>query len=274
MNFLSLVNPNELKNKTCLLRAGFNIENKDEIFRLERTLPTIKYLLKQNTKIVIFSHRGRPQKTVAIGEKIKASKNETLKITLPYLKKNLNCPIIFISDFDFENLKKKINRAKPKSIFIVENIRLLKGEEKNDSKLGEILSSIGDIYVNDDFAAAHRASSSITQIPKHLPSFAGFLMEIEIKSMDKILHNPKKPLVVIVGGAKVPEKISIIGKLLPIAKSFLIGGVVASTFLKAKNLDIGTSKFDESMIDAAKILLKSKKIILPADYVLHNDQIL
>ncbi|PIR89428.1 MAG: phosphoglycerate kinase [Candidatus Harrisonbacteria bacterium CG10_big_fil_rev_8_21_14_0_10_40_38] len=273
MNFLSKAKQSAIKNKTCILRAGFDIQNKNETLRLEATLPTLNLLLKNDAKIIIIAHRGRPKKTYSLGKKVKANKDETLAVTLPYFKKNLKTQITLVSDFNLKTLKEKIKKSKPKTIFLLENIRLIKGEEKADPKLGKALSELGDFYINDDFAAAHRSNSSITEIPKHIPSYAGLLLEAEINALRRATSKPKKPFVVIVGGAKVPEKISVVGKLLPTAQTFLIGGIVATTFLKAKNLDIGKSKFDKEMIQAAQTLEKSKKIILPADYVVHNDEI-
>ncbi len=157
-------------------------------------------------------------------------------------------------------------------ILLLENLRFHKEEEENDSKFAKKLATLSDIYVNDAFGTCHRAHASIAGVPKFLPSFAGFLLDKEIKSLDKIIKNPQKPLVAIMGGAKVSTKIKLMEKLLTHIDHLLVGGVLANTILKAKGLAVGKSKVDEGMVDEIKSLaLTDTKFHLPIDVIVSED---
>ncbi len=273
MHSVSRENKKTFAGATCLVRVDFNIESASDTFRLEAAIPTIRFLRGAGAKVVLLSHRGRPPQKLKNGNlKLKPNLKFTLKIVLPFLKRHLGA-ITFIPHFEFQKIKEVIAASPKKSIFLLENLRFLPGEEKNDPKLAHSLASLGDCYVNDAFPVCHRKNASVSRLPRLLPAYAGFQLEDEIKNLDS-LHSRGKPLVVIIGGAKASDKIPVIQNFLSRADTFLITGVPANTFLKAKGLDIGKSIFEKKMIPTAQRLLKSKKLILPFDFIVHNNKIL
>ena len=275
MKYLSALKTKNLRGKTAIVRVDFNIENKRETFRLETALPTIEFLLARGVRVVLISHRGRPLKHgLTLTGRGLTQKTYSLKMVLPFLKKNLSRKITFLNDFNFSHIKKAIDQSPAGAIFLLENIRLFDGEEENSPELGKDLAVLGDFYVNDAFSVSHRTHASITQIPKFLPSFAGLRLEEEIENLGKVMRLPKKPLIVILGGAKVSDKIGIIENLSEKADAFLIGGAMANAFLKAKGMNIGASVFEENALSAAEKLLKNKKLILPFDFISHDKKIL
>ena len=188
IRYLSQIKSNNYTNKICLLRVDYNIENRKETFRLASSLSTIKFLLRRGFKIVILSHRGRPKKKI-INQKseIKADASISLRVVLPFLKGHLKSNFVFFNAFDFPKIRAAIETLPQNSIVIIENLRLLGGEENNSIELARQLKTLGDIYVNDAFSVCHRKNSSITQLPKFLPSFAGLLLEKELKNLNRIL---------------------------------------------------------------------------------------
>jgi len=288
MKFLSHLKNKDLANQTCLLRVDFNLTDDDlkkqKIpLRIKSVLPTIKFLIKKRAKVVILSHRGRPEKVSSIKYQVS---NHTLKPFVKIISKILKNPVHFI-DFDKKtNFVKtedvqKIRASINGSIFILENLRFLPGEDKNDANLAKRLAGLGTFYVNDAFAFSHRKDASMVAITKFLPSYAGLLLEKEIKNLSRIMKNPKKLLVIILGGAKVSDKIGVIKNFLKEVKGqkskincFLTGGGVANTFFAAQGLPVGKSLYEKEMIPAARQLLKSRKIILPVDAVRKDKKIL
>jgi len=308
MKYLSSLKNKNLSDKICLLRVDFNIQNTDlhacppkpwrrrgyehgltriPPFRISAILPTIQFLLNRKAKVVILSHRGRPVKVQSSKLKVKSL---SLKPFAKILSNLLNKPVNFI---DFENgfnapkIHKTITASRDK-IFLLENLRFLPGEEKNDVKFAKKLASLGNFYVNDAFSVSHRKNASIVAITKFLPSYPGFCLEKEIKNLSKAIKNPKKPLIIILGGAKISDKIGVIKNFMKgptrlrkssgEASKFLIGGAVANTFFSAKKLDIGNSVYEKNMIPLAQQLLKSppstRKIILPIDWLTEKGKIL
>lgn len=195
-----------LTGKVCLLRVDFNVESTKDALRLEASLPTMKWLLAKGARLVILSHRGRPQ---GIDPKL------SLKVFVPFLKKNLREKVEFLKEVPSELPNKKV--------ILIENLRFWPEEERDDAKFAHRLASLGDFYVNDAFAVCHRKNSSVTQLPKLLPSYAGLLLEKEITTLTAAMQNPKKPLVLIFGGAKVLDKLPVIRHLLDKATKVLIG---------------------------------------------------
>lgn len=261
MRYLSHLKKQQISGKICLLRVDFNVENERETLRLYLSLPTIKFLLAKGLKVVLLSHRGHPQKD------LKSRRATSLRVVLPFLKRRLKKKITFFSDFDFKKIRNVIQRAPSRTIFLMENLRFLEGEGKNSLALAKELARLGDIFINDAFSVSHRKNSSVTQLPRELPSFAGLLLEKEIINLNNILHTHRKPLIVILGGAKVHDKIGVIKNFLPKASHILIGGLIANTFLKAKGLDIGKSKYEPLALKTAREFLKNKKILLPIDFI-------
>ncbi len=209
MKFLGDVRKKDLAGKTCLLRADFNVESAKDALRVEATIPTVKFLLKNGARILILSHRGRPK---GVDEKL------SLKVFIPFLKKNLKQEIHFLA-----GLPAKLGAGK---IFLMENLRFWPEEEVDGKDFARHLAKLGDFYVNDAFAVSHRANASITQLPQLLPAYAGLLLQKEIKTLSLVMKKPKKPLVLIFGGSKVDDKAPVIKYLLPKANKVLLGSSV------------------------------------------------
>jgi len=286
MKYLSSLSKKSLANQTCLLRVDFNIENTDLHgyehgltripLRVERVLPTIKFLIDRGARVVILSHRGRPKTQISADSQRKSA--FTLKPFAKILSKLLKRPVQFIDlnlrKSDFLKLRNKIENFPPGSIFLLENLRFLPEEEKNDKKFAQRLALLGDFYVNDAFSVSHRAHASVVAITQFLPSYVGLALENELKKLNQVMKSPKKPLIIIIGGAKISDKIGVIKNFLKKANCILTGGGVANTFFAAQKLPVGQSLYEETMIPLARQLLKSKKIILPIDSVVSKGAIL
>jgi len=220
-----------IKGKTALVRVDFNVPIKNgkvlDDFRIQKALPTIKFLQKKGAKVILISHLGKDGK-------------ESIKPVEDCLKKYIK-----------------------KDITLLENVRKYPGEERNDDSFARGLSRRGDFYVNDAFSVSHRKHASIVGIPKYLPSYAGFQMEEEIKNLSKVFKNPKHPFLFILGGAKFSTKMPLIKKYIKLADYLFIGGALSNDFLRAKGYEIGKSLFDDTKIP--ENILKNKKLILPID---------
>ena len=263
-----IVSDLDLKGKVVLERADFNVPIKDgEITndnRIVQALPTIEYIIEQGGKLVLFSHLG----------KVKEESDKeglSLKPVAENLSKKLGKEVIFVPETRGEKLETAIENLNEGDVLLVENTRFEdldgKKESKNDSKLGKYWASLGDVFVNDAFGTAHREHASNVGISTHLETAAGYLMEKEIKFIGGVVNDPHKPVVAILGGAKVSDKIGVIKNLVNIADKILIGGGMAYTFLKAQGKEIGLSLLEEDKIDFAKELLESNgdQIVLPVD---------
>ncbi len=266
MKYLNSVKKTEIYGKTCLLRLDFNIQDNDlkNSIRLKRSIPTILFLLENKCKIVILSHKGRPAGKLNI--KYKKSKLSLKPVSLA-LAKMLGQKVKFIEHFGFKKIKKEIDISSTGSVFLLENLRFNKGEETNNQLFARQLALLGDFYVNDAFAVSHRANASISKITKYLPSYCGFEMESEIEVFNSVLKKPKKPLILILGGAKISDKIGIIENFYNKVDSILIGGGVANTFFVARNIPIGSSLCDKKSIPLIKKYINDKKIIFPIDVI-------
>lgn len=257
-----------LKGKVVLERADFNVPLKDGQItndnRIVQALPTIKYILEQGGKLVLFSHLG----------KVKEESDKeglTLKPVADALSEKLGKEVTFVPETRGEKLESAIKNLNEGDVLLVENTRFEdldgKKESKNDPELGKYWASLGDVFVNDAFGTAHREHASNVGISTHLETAAGYLMEKEIKFIGGVVNDPQKPVVAILGGAKVSDKIGVIKNLVNIADKILIGGGMAYTFLKAQGKEIGLSLLEEDKIDFAKELLESNgdQIVLPVD---------
>lgn len=248
---------------TALLRLDFNTEDD---WRMKAVLPTIKFLLKNGCKIVIVSHRGRPTST--------ADMKFSLKKDAAHLARLLRREVTFINHFDFAHIHAAVAESSHGSVLLLENLRFLSGEEKNDPKLARRLASLGDFYVNDAFAVSHRANASIVAITRFLPSYAGLELEAEITHLSRIMIRPKRPLIVIVGGAKVADKLGVLRYFRDKADRFLLGGGPANTMLAARGMDIKKSLRDrDGKTVAIKAIANYPNLVLPVDYVWHRDMI-
>lgn len=262
----------DFKNKKVLIRVDFNVpldsnKNITDDIRIKAALPTIKYILDQNPKkIILMSHLGRPKGQV----------KEELRLdpVAKRLEELLGEKVEKLDDCIGPEVESRVNKNGSK-IVLLENLRFHAEEEKNDDNFAKSLAKLADIYVSDAFGTVHRAHASTAGVTKYLKSVAGFLLEKEIAYLGKTLESPKRPFAVILGGAKVSDKIGVIENLLPKAQIFLIGGGMAYTFLKAKGENIGKSKLEADKIDLAKQLMeKANKsgvmFLLPVDHVVTN----
>lgn len=257
----------EVKNKKVLLRVDFNVPmNNDFIIvddtRIVEALASINYLIKNEAKVILCSHLGRPEGVV--------NTKLSLRPVLSRLQELLEINIPFIEDIYDESCDKVINNMKPGEVVMLENIRFLKGEEECSKELSEKLASFADLYVFDAFATAHRKHASTYGVAKLLPNAIGFLVQKELSVFDKILTNPEHPFVAIMGGAKVSDKIPVIENLLDKVDTILIGGGMSYTFVKAIGGEVGQSLVDKQSIDIANEILEKAKaqnvrIVLPID---------
>ena len=255
--------------KRVLLRVDYNVPfdeegNISDDNRIRATLPTINYLLKQNAKIIICSHLGRPK-----GVK---SEKFSLAPVAKRLSSILGIPVKMATDVVGEDAQKLVKEMKDGEIVMLENVRFYAQEEENDDAMAQSLASLADVFVNDAFGAAHRAHASTAGVAKYLPAVAGFLMSSEMMALGDYIENAEAPFVLILGGAKVTDKIGVISKLLPKVNTVLIGGAMANTFLAAKGAELGFSRYEKDKIDLAKKVLAEAerlnvKIVLPVDVV-------
>ncbi|MDJ1153049.1 phosphoglycerate kinase [Macrococcus caseolyticus] len=258
----------ELNDKKVLVRADFNVPMKDGNItndnRIVEALPTIKYIIEQGGKVILFSHLGKVKT-----EEDKA--NLSLQPVANRLSELLDKEVQFVAETRGEKLESAINALQPGEVLLFENTRFEdvdgKKESKNDAELGKYWASLGDVFVNDAFGTAHREHASNVGVATHLDTAAGFLMEKEIKFIGGVVENPERPFVAILGGAKVSDKIGVIENLLEVADKVLIGGGMAYTFLKAQGKEIGHSLLEEDKIDLAKDLMErgKDKLVLPID---------
>lgn len=267
----------DVKSKKVLVRVDFNVPmSKTEIGkitdnkRIVASIPTIKYLLENDAKVILLSHLGRPK-----GE---AKKEFSLEPVAKELSSLLNKEVKFLqSDVVVdENVKNEISKMNDGEIVLLENTRFRKEETKNVESFSKELSSLGDLYVNDAFGTSHRAHCSNVGISTFLPSAVGFLVQKEIDVMGKALSNPKRPFLAILGGAKVSDKITVIENLINKVDSIIIGGAMAFTFLKAQGKNVGKSLIEEDKLNLSLELLenakkKGVKIVLPLDVVVSKE---
>ena len=258
----------DVAGKKILMRCDFNVpydKKTGEILddtRIIATIPTIRYLLEQNAAVILTSHLGRPK-----GE---WKKENSLYSAREHLEKLLGIPVPMTTDVVGPNTKEMAAALQPGQVMLVENLRFRKEEEKNDPEFSKELASLADIFVFDAFGCSHRAHASTAGVADYMPAVAGFLVEKELAVMGGALENPQRPLVSILGGAKVADKIGVINNLLNIADTIIIGGGMAYTFQKAMGGDIGESLLDEDRLNYARNMIalakeKGVKFLLPVD---------
>lgn len=257
----------DLKGKKVFVRCDFNVpmdENRNitDNTRIVAALPTIKYLLEQNCKLILASHLGRPK-----GE----FKTEySLAPVAKELSNLLGKEVIMANDVVGEDATSKASNLKEGEILLLENVRFHKEETENDPEFSKKLASMAEVFVNDAFGTAHRAHSSTTGIASYLPAVSGFLIEKELKFLGNAVNNPERPFVAILGGAKVSDKIGVIDSLLEKVDTLMIGGGMAYTFFKAQGYEVGNSICEMDKLDLAKSAMekakqKGVKLMLPVD---------
>lgn len=258
----------KLNDKRVIIRCDLNVPIKDGIIlddnRIKESLATIKYALNNGAKVILLSHLGRIK---TMEDKVK----NNLRPVANRLSELLDKKVEFIEETRGKVLEESIDKMKSKDIILIQNTRYEdfpdKKESSNDEELGKYWASLGDIFINDAFGTAHRSHASNVGIASNIPSGIGFLMEKELTMLGNVLNAPKRPYVVIAGGAKMNDKIKVIDKLIEKADYVLLGGGIANTFLTAKGLDLKSSIYDEESINHANELMTkySDKIILPVD---------
>lgn len=261
----------EIKNKRVLMRVDFNVSlNPNHTIaddaRIRQSIPTIQYLLKNDNKLLLTSHLGRPE-----GRDPKFS----LQVVCDKLKEYFpNNEIKLIPDFSTEN-PETFHNQNSNQIFVLENIRYYPEEKKNNQDFAKKLSLLADVYVNDAFGVLHRPDASVVGVPNFLPAYGGLLLKKEIQTIGQAIKNPQKPFIAIMGGAKISSKINLIDKLMTVADYVLIGGGLANTFLCAQGMNIGKSFCEYEQAENARRLLflaaqKNTAIILPSDAVISS----
>jgi phosphoglycerate kinase len=259
---LESLDKSSLEGRRALVRVDFNVPLKDgkvtDDTRIRAALPTIKYLRERGARLVLLSHLGRPKN----GPDPKYSMQPVVRA----LEKLLGSPVTFLPDptsSDAATLSRRLPRG---GVAVAENTRFYAGEEKNDPQLAQQFAALGDLYVNDAFGSAHRAHASTEAIARILkPAVSGFLMERELRYLGEALHQPKRPFVAVLGGAKISGKIDLIEALLPKVDEILLGGAMACTFFKAMGLETGNSLVEPDRLELARDLMKKagSKLVLP-----------
>lgn len=263
----------DLSNKRVLVRVDFNCPIKNGVVtdatRIEAAIPTLAYILEQpGASVVIMTHLGRPK-----GEK---NPEFSLKPVAKKLEELMGKTVVMADDVVGPEVESMAQGLKAGEILMLENVRYYKGEEKNDPEFITNLAKLGDVYVNDAFGTAHRAHASTEGLAHKLPAFAGFLIEKEVTFFEPIVTNPAKPMVAVIGGAKVSTKIGVLESLLPKCDTLIIGGGMTYTFLKAQGHQIGNSLLEEDFISTATELMKKAEaagvtILLPVDHVVADE---
>jgi len=271
----------DVNNQRVILRADLNAPMKQDANgvmqitddgRLKASVTTISDLRKKNAKIIILAHLGRPK-----GER---KPELSLKPIAKRLSELVGTPITFIDDLNGTDTSTIVNALKPGEIAMVENIRYEKDETSKDAterqRLAKILATLGDVFVIDGFGVVHREQASVTDIARLLPKAAGRLVQAEQKAFDKVLKNPDRPYVVVLGGSKVSDKLGVINNLISKVDKLLIGGGMAFTFLKAQGFEVGDSLLEVDRIDEVKQLIKTAQeknveIVLPVDVVISKE---
>lgn len=263
----------DLKSKRVLVRVDFNVPLDEKLNitsdkRIVAAVPTIKDLLQKKAKVILMSHLGRP--------KGKAAPEFSLAPCAKKLSEILGQEVKMMKDCIGPEVDAAVAKMKEGEIILLENLRFHKEEEANDPAFAKQLASLGDIFVSDAFGTVHRAHASTAGVANYLPAYAGYLIEKEIKFLGQLLENPAKPFVAILGGAKISGKIDVIKTLLKKVDTLIIGGGMAYTFFKARNVSVGNSLVEEDKIPLAKEILKeaidlNKTVMLPIDHVVAKE---
>ncbi|MDO8648172.1 MAG: phosphoglycerate kinase [Candidatus Peregrinibacteria bacterium] len=259
----------DIAGKRVILRAGFDVAIEDgkvmDRERIEALLPTMEFILSKGASLVILSHQGRP--------KGKVNRAFTQRPVVPILEEILKRPVTFAPSTTGPETEKLAKALKPGEVLFVENLRFDPGEESNDPQFAQKLAALGDVYCNDAFTNCHRNHASMVGLAKLLPSCAGLQLEKEIDELSKVIEEPRRPLLLIISGAKMETKVPIVEQFLSKGDAILLGGCIANTFLAARGFDVGTSKYEQEYVEQAQeLMLESEKedkadIHIPRDAV-------
>ncbi len=228
--------------------------------RLRAAAPTLQHLAQRGGRVIVMSHLGRPKDR---------EPDLSLKAVVGDLGRSVGKPVQFADDCVGEKATAAVDRLESGQVLLLENVRYHKEDESNDAQFARQLASLGDIFVNDAFAASHRAHASVVGVASYLPAFAGELMEAELDALHKALDNPKRPMVAVVGGAKVSTKVGVLRNLLKKVDALLIGGAMANTFFKSRGWPTGTGLVEDTALDEARAVAEEAgdKLVLPVDLV-------
>jgi phosphoglycerate kinase len=257
----------EVEGRTVLVRLDLNVPMQDGVVtdksRIERSVPTVKELLGKKAKVVVLAHFGRP--------KGKRESSMSLRPLCRPLGEALGgIPVVFAEDCIGEPAEQAVARLKPGEVVLLENLRFHPGEEKNEKAFADALASLGELFVDDAFSAAHRAHASITGLAERLPAAAGRLMQAEVEALSKALEHPERPVAALVGGAKVSTKLELLGNLIEKVDLLVLGGGMANTFLFAQGTPVGRSLCEKDMAETARAIMakaeqRNCQIVLPVD---------
>lgn len=264
------INDIDIKGKRVFIRVDFNVPldenlNITDDIRIRRTLPTINYALDEQAKVILASHMGRPHGKIV--------KGLSLAPVARRLQRLLNKEVCLAPDCVGEDVKKLVDRMEPGDIILLENLRFHMGEQKNDPEFAQELGQLCDVYINDGFAVAHRINASIAAITRYTKVCgAGFLMKDELNYFRRSLKDPTRPLVAVVGGSKVSDKLGALENLMTLVDKMMVGGAMANTFLKAVNYEIGKSIMEDHLVEVARRILRTAKekgikFFIPVDCV-------
>lgn len=255
----------DVRGKKVLVRVDFNVPVKNgrviDDTRIMRTLPTIRYLLQRGARPILISHLGRPKGA--------PDPDYAMDPVACWLEKNLDVPVLKLDEAVGPEVEEALDKWDGEGVVLLENSRFYPGETKNDPQFASQLASLADLYVDDAFGVAHRAHATTVRLAKLLPAAAGLLMDEELEHLDKVLLNPKRPFVAIVGGSKVSDKLGVIESLLGVADTLLIGGAMCFTFFKAEGLETGGSLVEDKYLEETERLIDEAggKLVLPVDVV-------
>ncbi|HEV2261083.1 MAG TPA: phosphoglycerate kinase [Candidatus Rubrimentiphilum sp.] len=260
----------DVAGKRVLLREDLNVPLKDGAIldpkRIDAALPTIRYLVEHNARVIVVSHLGRPDG--------RPNSKLTLKPIADALSRRLHMDVTFASDVVGPSAHEASETLRDGQIAMLQNVRFEPGEERNDPQLAKHLAQLAQLYVNDAFGAAHRAHASTEGVTHYLPSFAGLLMEAEVNALSQLLGDPAKPYVCVIGGAKIKDKVGVFTNLMERVTTFCIGGGMANTFLAAQGFDVGRSLRDDDLRPAVGVLESARKnnvtLMLPIDAVVSD----
>jgi len=272
-----------IRGKTVLVRVDFNVHiergHLGDDTKIVAAVPTIELLLKKGAKVILMSHFGRPKSkgsTAKAGQAgvrdLSADKaDQVSEIVVKRLNELLKKKVALMEKWNFERIAEQVEKMKPSTVLMLPNLRLHQGEEKNSVAFAKELAQLGAVYVNEAFGVDHRTHASLVGVPKCVPSYAGLQLMKEVEVLSKVLHAPQKPLVVLMGGGKITDKMAMLTAMVKKADVVLLGGALATHLYKAMGYGVGSSRIEPEGVRLAKKLMGNKKIILPKDVVVGKE---
>jgi phosphoglycerate kinase len=269
---LRTVDRADVAGRRVLVRNDFNVPLEDgtvtDDLRIRAAVPTLRWLLDQDARVICCSHLGRP--------KGKRDPKYSLEPVRPVLAERLGAEVAFVDDVAGDQARQAAEALGDGQVLLLQNLRYEAGEEKNDPELADRLAALAELYVDDAFGAAHRAHASVVGVAERLPAYAGSLLAGEVKELSRLLEDPERPFVAVLGGSKVSDKLAVLDNLLGRVDSLVVGGGMCFTFLAAKGYEIGDSLFEPEQLGAVRQLLEtassqSKSVLLPTDVVVARE---